>query len=115
VAGTRFKGQWQTVFFAFGFEAISSTRAGYNTRMDVMNGVMNWFDLGGNCALLGDASGDRVVDIVDLVVLVNYVVFGSPIPTGSNCTELTGDGVIDILDIICLLNYVVFGNPIPCG
>lgn len=66
------------------------------------------------CALLGDLNGDLVRDIVDIVAMINYVVFGDPVATGLICADLTGDGVVDISDIICLINNVVFSNPIPC-
>lgn len=72
---------------------------------------------GGACALLGDLTGDLVVDIVDIVAMVNNVVFGDPIPTGAICADIAPiplDGVIDITDIICLINNVVFSNPLPC-
>lgn len=94
--------------------SVGQSVAGVGTSASFKLGIGFWQGAGSFCAMLGDLSGDGILDIVDLAAGVNYVVFGTPIPTGEVCGDLTGDGVIDITDLICLLNFVVFGNPIPC-
>jgi hypothetical protein len=61
----------------------------------------------------GDVSGDAVTDIVDIVALIQDVVFGTPLPNpvagDTNC-----DTIRDIIDIVILIQFVVFGSPTPC-
>lgn len=68
-------------------------------------------------SLRGDVNFDGVIDIVDVVRLVQYVVFGTqePIPDLANGdVRCPPDGVVDIIDIVSLIQYVVFGVPEPC-
>lgn len=62
----------------------------------------------------GDLDGDGAVNIVDIVIMINYVVFGDPIPEGTSNADLTGDGLVDLTDIVCLINHIVFAIPLPC-
>lgn len=65
------------------------------------------------CILSGDVTNDLVTDIVDIVALIQDVVFSTPLPNptagDTNC-----DTVRDIVDIVLLIQYVVFGSPTPC-
>ena len=60
----------------------------------------------------GDANGDRIVDIVDVVYLVNYLFNEGPVPvfpSDANCDQNT-----DIADAVYLVNYVLKNGPPPC-
>ncbi len=65
---------------------------------------------GGNCTdwTLGDINQDMVINILDIVNLVNYIL-GSNIP--SDCefyaSDLNGDSIINILDIVQLVNQIL--------
>ena len=55
--------------------------------------------------LLGDANGDSVLNILDVIAIVNMVL-GSAEPDLSTA-DLNGDGEVTILDIIQLLNLIL--------
>jgi len=57
--------------------------------------------------LLGDANGDSLLNILDVIVLVNMVL-GS-IEADLAVADLNGDGVVNILDITALLNIILNG------
>lgn len=106
-----------------GYSAAGGGDLDGNGRPDLVIGVPN-ADPGGltdagsalvYCSgpLRGDVNNDAVTDILDLVALVQDVVFEIPLPNplagDANC-----DGVRDIQDLVLLVLYVVFGSPTPC-
>jgi hypothetical protein len=63
----------------------------------------------------GDANGDAVINVSDVIYLVNYLFRGGdppePIETGDvNCDETT-----DVADVLYLVNYLYRDGPLPCG
>ena len=56
----------------------------------------------------GDVNMDSSIDILDVVVLVNFVL-GSDIPDNMQTilSDLNDDGIINILDIISLINVIL--------
>ncbi|OGC76012.1 MAG: hypothetical protein A2145_00915 [candidate division Zixibacteria bacterium RBG_16_40_9] len=63
--------------------------------------------------LPGDATGDRKVDLADLIFLVNYVFKGGPAPLIVVAGDANGDCKTDLGDIIFLVNYVFKGGTTP--
>jgi len=60
----------------------------------------------------GDATGDTIVDIDDVVFLINYLFQGGPPPNPPAAGDVNGDCFIGISDIIWLINYLYrFGPP----
>jgi len=60
----------------------------------------------------GDANGDRIVNIVDVVYIVNYLFDQGPglvFPSDANC-----DGYTDIADAVYIASYVLYDGPPPC-
>tara|TARA_Y100001963_G_scaffold160207_1_gene269006 strand:+ start:1763 stop:2017 length:255 start_codon:yes stop_codon:yes gene_type:complete len=57
----------------------------------------------------GDMNGDYVVNVLDVVLLVNYI-----ISAGANAgdfhpeanPDINGDGSIDVIDVVQLVNYI---------
>jgi len=65
--------------------------------------------------LPGDATGNRFVDIADIVFIVNYVFKGGPAPILIVAGDVNSDCNINLSDIIFLVNYVYKGgtSPVP--
>jgi hypothetical protein len=62
----------------------------------------------------GDASGDGVIDVSDVVYLINYLFINGPAPDPLEAGDVNCDGVIDISDVVYLTNYLFIGGPMPC-
>ena len=56
----------------------------------------------------GDVNFDSVLNILDVVIVVNYVL-GNDTPTSSEfaAADLNGDGILNILDIVTLTNLIL--------
>ena len=64
----------------------------------------------------GDANGDSVVDLADVVFLVNYLFGSGPEPFPLEAGDATCDGRIDLADLVFLINFLYKGGPLPdCG
>jgi hypothetical protein len=62
----------------------------------------------------GDANGDDVVDIADVVYLINYLFIGGSAPDPMESGDVNGDGVVDVGDVLYLINYLFIGGSPPC-
>ena len=61
---------------------------------------------GGDCTL-GDANSDGGVDVLDIVVIVNYILTSSDV---DECAaDANEDGGIDVLDIVTIVNNILGG------
>jgi hypothetical protein len=63
--------------------------------------------------IIGDANGDGVIDIADVVYLINYLFGGGPAPEPLEVGDANCDGVVDIADVVYLINYLFTGGPSP--
>ena len=62
---------------------------------------------GSSCTILGDLTGDGLVDVRDVVALVdNILSAGEFNPAG----DLVEDGVLNVLDIVALVNIILGGG-----
>ena len=61
---------------------------------------------------LGDANGDLVVDISDVVYDIEYIFGGGPAPVDPILADITQDGSIDISDAVGLID-LIFGSVPP--
>ena len=66
---------------------------------------VNYF---GNDNVLGDINFDGFINILDVVILVNFIL-GNQIPTESqfSSSDLNSDGILNILDIVQLVNIIL--------
>ena len=53
--------------------------------------------------LSGDINADSVVDILDAVIIINYILEFSYDP----CSDINNDGILNILDIISIIAIIV--------
>jgi len=61
----------------------------------------------------GDANGDAVIDIGDVVYLINYLFKSGPTPSPLLAGDATCDGNVDVGDVVYLINYLFKGGPPP--
>jgi hypothetical protein len=67
-------------------------------------------------SVCGDASGDGVVDIADVVYLINYIFKSGPAPRPAAAADANGDLETSIADAVYLITYIFKGGPAPnCG
>jgi carboxypeptidase D len=58
--------------------------------------------------ILGDLNNDELVNIIDVVLLVNYVLDLSEItPSVMQLGDLNSDGILNILDIVTIVNLIL--------
>ena len=58
--------------------------------------------------IVGDISGDGLVDVVDVVLLVNIVLASSELTPEVFCAaDFNGDGIVNVVDIVNLVNFVL--------
>ena len=63
-----------------------------------------------NCEECGqvDISGDGVVNVIDIVSLVNFILSEENTSDENLCTfDLTDDGAINVIDIVLLVNTIL--------
>ena len=63
--------------------------------------------------LRGDANGDGVIDLADVVYLINYLYRSGLAPDPQEAGDTNCDGIVDIGDVVYLLNYLYRGGPPP--
>jgi len=61
----------------------------------------------------GDATGDGLIDLGDLLLLVSYLYKGGPAPCPMEAGDINCDGVIDLGDILYIVSYLYKGGPPP--
>jgi hypothetical protein len=54
----------------------------------------------------GDATGDKVVDVGDVVFLINYLFKGGPVPNPKAAADVNHDCNVDVGDVVYLINYL---------
>ncbi|MCP4705868.1 MAG: hypothetical protein GY865_14810 [candidate division Zixibacteria bacterium] len=76
----------------------------------MMATITGWQVETGGC---GDVNLDGTINILDIVLLINYVYKGGPAPAELNDADVNNDTEIDILDIVLLINYKYKSGPPP--
>jgi hypothetical protein len=61
----------------------------------------------------GDANGDGVINVSDVVYLVNYLFIGGPPPCPLAAGDVNSDGITNVSDVVYLINYLFIGGPPP--
>ena len=55
----------------------------------------------------GDLNEDEVLNILDVVILVNYVLYNNYDPSEIDLADMNNDGILNILDIVGLVNTII--------
>jgi len=63
--------------------------------------------------MAGDANGDSVVDVADVVYEINYLFIDGPPPVVYECGDPNVDCKINAADVVYLINYLFIGGPDP--
>ena len=61
----------------------------------------------------GDANGDSVVDIGDVLFLINYLFIEGAEPCVCEAADCNNDGAINVADIVYLMSYLFINGPAP--
>jgi photosystem II stability/assembly factor-like uncharacterized protein len=64
---------------------------------------------------LGDANGDKYVNISDIVFLIDYVLKSGTPPDPVISGDVNCDEEVNISDVVYLINYVLKSGPPPCS
>jgi len=62
----------------------------------------------------GDANGDHIVDISDVVYLISYIFSGGLPPSPLLAGDANCDSIVDISDVVYLIAYIFSGGLAPC-
>jgi len=62
----------------------------------------------------GDATGDKLISLADIIGLVNYLFKGMPISGSPAYGDCNCDGKLSLADAIYLVNYIFKSGPLPC-
>ena len=67
--------------------------------------------IGSNQGMLGDINVDGAVNILDVVILVNFIL-DTQIPTDLefSASDLNSDGTLNVLDIVQLVNIILYDS-----
>jgi hypothetical protein len=65
------------------------------------------------CLRYGDANGDMIIDVGDVVFLINYLYRNCPAPDPPEVGDCNFDGVVNIGDVVLLINYLYKGGDPP--
>jgi hypothetical protein len=61
----------------------------------------------------GDATGDGMIDVADVLYLVNYLFLGTSAPCPMEAGDVTCDGIVDVADVLFIINYLFLGTSPP--
>ncbi|MDD5508326.1 MAG: FISUMP domain-containing protein [Bacteroidales bacterium] len=65
--------------------------------------------------LCGDVNEDGLVNVLDIISMVNYIMGSNPSPFNMDAADINADEGINVLDIIALVNIIMQVPGIPCG
>ena len=60
-----------------------------------------------NLLASGDINQDSIINVIDIVALVNYILGGTLNEAGICASDLNGDTIINVIDIVALVNIIL--------
>ncbi len=64
--------------------------------------------------IIGDANGDKIINILDITFIIKYLYSVGPPPVPLAAADANCDGHINIMDIVYLIHYLYREGPSPC-
>jgi len=61
----------------------------------------------------GDANGDGIIDLGDVLYVISYLYKGGPAPDPFEAGDCDCDGIVDLGDVLYLISYLYKGGPAP--
>ena len=62
----------------------------------------------GNQCSPGDINLDGIINVVDIVSTINYILLGGDISSSDLCAmDLNGDGIVNVIDIVSIVNLIL--------
>ncbi|UCB53610.1 MAG: dockerin type I repeat-containing protein [Candidatus Zixiibacteriota bacterium] len=61
----------------------------------------------------GDANGDGIINVGDIVYLVSYLYKNGPAPSPVEVGDCNCDGIVNVGDIVYLVSYLFKNGPPP--
>ena len=109
---TKADGQWSS---ADGILTVFLRQDGETVTLkcyDAANQRVLAFGEGGDVddVLLGDATGDGIVDVSDYIGIANYILGNIPEGFNVKAADVNGDSIIDVSDYIGVANIILYGN-----
>ena len=74
---------------------------------------MGAFGVGCWSYVCGDANGDGIINVGDVVYLVSYLYRNGPAPSPVEVGDCNCDGIVNLGDIVYLVNYLYKNGPSP--
>ena len=89
--------------------------SGYFVNVEITDGLghKGWDLVKIELFIRGDATGDGIVDVGDIVYLVNYLYRNDIPPFPEDAGDATCDGVVDVGDVVYTVNYLFRGGDPP--
>ncbi len=63
----------------------------------------------------GDVNEDGLVNVLDIITMVNYIMGGNPSPFNTDAADINADTGINVLNIIALVDIIMQVPGMPCG
>lgn len=77
-----------------------------NVTLEVLGGIeLKYVDY-----VLGDANGDGLLNVTDIVATVNYIMEKPSDDFNKKAADLNGDGDINVTDIVKMVSIIMSGN-----
>ena len=70
--------------------------------------------VGATFVLHGDANGNGIIELGDVVYLITYLYKGGPLPKPLEAGDCNCSGHVDLGDVVYLLTYLYKNGPLPC-
>ena len=91
---------------------ISGSSQSYPSYQDWIGGIGE-AELTTVVVLRGDANGDGIINVGDVVYLVSYLYKNGPAPSPIDAGDCNCDDIVNVGDVVYLVSYLYRGGPPP--